>query len=163
MVLALPLWVPSGAVVIFDCTRVNGALFALQIPAVLQHADILRAAGLGEEEPLHVFLRDLPWPLPRGGQAHVQHGDAIIIAPAGSAHFATASMAEMLAAVQGWNPDWAATVPYLYHTLILFGQSRTKSIFSSQSRPAAERFSGTMLRPGLGLLHTRLFCVRRTQ
>ena len=112
ILVALPTWTPSGALVVFDCTRVCGTVFAIQLPNSLSRADILRAANLSEQDTAEVYLRDLPWPLPQGQRAHLQHGDAVVLVPAVHGHFATVSFAELLASETGWAPAWAPDLPY---------------------------------------------------
>ena len=141
ILVALPTWTPSGALVVFDCTRVCGTVFAIQLPNSLSRADILRAANLSEQDTAEVYLRDLPWPLPQGQRAHLQHGDAVVLVPAVHGHFATVSFAELLASETGWAPAWA---PDLMRTR--FGLSPIRSTSCSGLLLAAAPFSVPMLR-----------------
>ncbi|CAE7537022.1 unnamed protein product, partial [Symbiodinium sp. CCMP2592] len=81
VLLALPIWVPDGAVVIFDLSQVNGAMYAIQLPRVVRREGLLQAAGLTGDPPIEIFLRDLPWPLPPRADYDLLHGDVVIFLP----------------------------------------------------------------------------------
>ena len=119
VLVAAPIWEPTGALVLLDCTRVNGTLFLLQLPNVLHRQTVLDAAGLGSGPELEVYLKDLPWPLPTGARVDVTHGDVIIIVPVVHGLFTTSSFSDLLRDVAGWDQDWAPDQPYGDHAWVI--------------------------------------------
>ena len=119
VLVAAPAWEPTGALVLLDCTRVNGGLFVLQLPSRLQRQAILDAAGLGSGPELEVYLKDLPWPLPQGASVDVTHGDVVVVVPVVHGLFTTSSFPDLLSDNTGWDPEWAPDQPYGDHAWVL--------------------------------------------
>ena len=119
VLVAAPAWEPTGALVLLDSARVNGALFVLQLPNLLHRQAILEAAHLGSGPELEVYIKDLPWPLPPGARVDVTHGDVIVLVPVVYGLFTTLSFPDLLSAAEGWDPDWAPNQPYGDHAWVL--------------------------------------------
>ena len=117
--LAATAWPASGALILFDGSRVNGAVFCLHLACVVHRDALLQAAGLDPALPFEVYLRDLPWPLPPGLRVDVSDGDAVVLVPAPHGLFVTTSLADQLASANGWNPDWAPTLVYTDNAWVL--------------------------------------------
>ena len=83
----LPLWPPSGVVVVFDFSRVNGFVFALQISSVARREGLLQAAGLPADAHVEIYLRDLPWALPPNAAYDLLSSDVIVCVPFASPAF----------------------------------------------------------------------------
>ncbi|CAE7337947.1 CFDP2 [Symbiodinium sp. CCMP2592] len=114
-ILALPFWTPDGVTIACDLTRINGAVFALQLPRVARRDDLLRALGVAADAVVDLYLRDLPWPLPRGAVYDLRTGDTVVVTPvAQAAHvpIPTRSLGALLASPHDWNPDWAPDAVY---------------------------------------------------
>ncbi|CAE7621446.1 unnamed protein product [Symbiodinium sp. CCMP2592] len=112
VILAVPLWIPSGAIVIVDATRVTGALFASHLPTVATHADVFHIAGVQGNTGCEIYHRDLPWPVPQGQPLRLSHGDAIVLVPAGHVAFATTSLQALLLSESRWSDDWVPDIPF---------------------------------------------------
>ncbi|CAE7293014.1 CFDP2 [Symbiodinium sp. CCMP2592] len=115
LMLALPFWTPDGATIACDLTRLTGVVFSLQLPSIVRREDLLRALGVDIDAPVDLYLRDLPWPLPRGAVYDLRTGDTVVVTPVAQAAHApipTGPLSALLATVDAWNPDWAPDAAY---------------------------------------------------
>ncbi|CAE7258117.1 unnamed protein product [Symbiodinium sp. CCMP2592] len=105
--IASPIWHPTGVLLLFDCSRVNGAIYTLQMPRILHRHAILTAAGIPTGPEYEVYVKDLPWPLPNGSNIELHSGDALVIVPVQPSVLVTMSLSDMLHSRTGWDQDWA--------------------------------------------------------
>ena len=78
-VLALPHWDFEGVPVLVDCHVVPVKMFCALLPGWILREAFLQYLGIPVEQPCHVFLRDVPWPLQRGAYLFPQPGDLVTI------------------------------------------------------------------------------------
>ncbi|CAE7485179.1 unnamed protein product [Symbiodinium sp. CCMP2592] len=111
VLVGLPLWDPSGALIVLDGTRAGSTIHVAQLPGLVQREGLLIAAGFPPNSDLEVYLKDIPWPIQQGSQVSVRHGDTAIFVPPGHAHFVTTTLQAILSSTEHWNSTWTPSPP----------------------------------------------------
>ena len=90
----------SGALCVFDCRRITGNIFVLQIGSVADRQGLIIAAGLQSSPDLGsisvLFVSTQPWPVPDGARVNLVNGDLLSFVPGPAEREATADVQSIL-------------------------------------------------------------------
>ena len=106
VLVALPAWNPDGAVVLFDCSQIDGRIFSLQIGNRIDRQGILNATDLANSADVHVYVSDQPWPLVDGVFVNISHGDLIVVMPYRHRTSIVSNLGDMLMSRAGWGANF---------------------------------------------------------
>ena len=108
LVIATPAW-SRDTFIVFDLSRINGAIFCWIASPHLTRASILAVAGLADQAGLEVYVPDQDLPLGPTDVCQLRSGDCVSVIPASCSHFVVSSLQDMLASDAGW--DFEAPLP----------------------------------------------------
>ena len=109
--LMLPEWIQGEIVCCLDLARVDGRVFAVRAPRVVDSYRLLFLAGLALYAEVDVFVPSRPGPLIAGEETVLTMGDCVSFAPAGGAPEPNVSLREMLSTHLPWMPGPAFPLP----------------------------------------------------
>ena len=115
--IAVPRWTITGFCVFFDTRAVDGRLFAVNLPAFTDRQGLLRVAQLEGTPFLHVFFREMPWPLQDDQRVYLSMGDLVCICPVDHDITVLATLEERLLDPSSWptrEPDRPALDPSMW-------------------------------------------------
>ncbi|CAE7213307.1 unnamed protein product [Symbiodinium sp. CCMP2592] len=119
VLVAVPLWPVTGAIVVLDTMRINGQICAQQLPSIITREGACIAARVSLHAPHELYVHDMPWPAQPGMQLGVSHGDALLIVPSDTRHFVLSDLTTMLHDPDCWNTDWTPDVPFAERSWII--------------------------------------------
>ena len=102
---ASPAWLVDRPIVLFDCSRINGSLFAKVLFPSATRETLLLAAGFRHDSPEEVFVHGLVQPLQVGQRIQLLMGMSISLAPPACGAPATSDLASRLQSTEGWDAD----------------------------------------------------------
>ena len=117
--LTVPAWAVGSTVVIFDCRRINGALFCLSVDQRLNRESLCLAAGLQPTPEIRVFVQGLPWALGAWQQVDLAIGHTVTFLPPGHPAPTRLILADMLFDSDHWDAQAAVPAPLGRHYLLL--------------------------------------------
>ena len=109
--LMLPEWIQGEIVCCLDLARIDGRVFAVRVPRVVDSYRLLFLAGLALHAEVDIFVPLRPGPLTAGAETILTMGDCVSFAPAGEAPEPTVSLREMLGTHLPWMPGPAFPLP----------------------------------------------------
>ncbi|CAE7364293.1 unnamed protein product [Symbiodinium sp. CCMP2592] len=139
VLIGLPLWDPSGALVVLDSTRADGQIHVAQLPGIVQREGLLVAAGFPPQSDLEVYLKDIPWPIQHGTNVTVSHGDIAIFVPPRHTHFTTTTLSALLSSAEHWDPSWTPTFSVQEHAWVLGPQAAFSFTINPARRSSLKR------------------------
>ncbi|CAE7721597.1 unnamed protein product [Symbiodinium sp. CCMP2592] len=104
ILLALPPWEVPGVPVLIENGLAQGRFFACMSPPRAQRQHLLALAQLSPSENVHVYVRDMPWPLDHGATVHVEPGDLISLQSPQHAVVVLTTLTDMLCDAACWQP-----------------------------------------------------------
>ncbi|CAE7260050.1 unnamed protein product [Symbiodinium sp. CCMP2592] len=116
--IAAPVWETVGVIICIE-SRLDGRLFALDCPPLVRRQDILRLAGLEDDNDAFIFHNDTPWPLQHDTRLMLQTADLILILPPVHNVVVTTHLPDMLLSTAGWNPRVQYPADFRDHSWIL--------------------------------------------
>ena len=119
ILLAGPSWDPAGVLICIDCTKVDGRIFSLDVPARLTFNDILRLALLPSDAEVDVYVTLQQGPLDPEQYVSFQTGHLVQIVPRRLPVFAVTTLADMLQDPASWNPRVAVPGNFQDHVWVL--------------------------------------------
>ncbi|CAE7526831.1 unnamed protein product [Symbiodinium sp. CCMP2592] len=102
---AAPDWLQDRAIVLIDCRRIDGSVFAAVVPLTLSRESILVAAGFSHDVPHQVFVHGLIQPLAMQQHITLFSGLMLIITAHTAGAPAVYDIAEMLQDPMPWSLD----------------------------------------------------------
>ena len=99
------------AVVLLDCSRINGCVFAAALPTSLSRESLLLAAKLPIEDGLGVYVHGLLQPLAVYQRIQLVSGMSVCFLPAGLGAPASQDLSDMLLHPDGWNAQASLQCP----------------------------------------------------
>ena len=102
-----PEWQSYTVMILVDCRRYNGCMFARAVPHSLSRESLMQAAGLPADEAVHVYVHGLIQPLAIDQRITLLHGMTVSFVPRAENGPASHDLAEMLLS----NDDWDRVVP----------------------------------------------------
>ncbi|CAE7643945.1 unnamed protein product [Symbiodinium sp. CCMP2592] len=109
ILLALPPWDGPGVGIVIDNAVDPRGIFAILAPPRPQRHHFLVLAGLAQRQNVHVYVRDMPWPLAEGNELTVDHGDTISIQPTHHAVAVITTLGDMLQDASNWHDGPVST------------------------------------------------------
>ena len=109
--LMLPEWIHGEIVCCLDLARVDGRVFAVRVPRVVDSYRLLLLAGLALYAEVDIFVPLRPGPLAAGEETVLTMGDCVSFAPAGQTPESNVSLREMLGTHLPWMPGPAFPLP----------------------------------------------------
>ena len=110
ILLALPVWC-NDSYVVFDLTKINGAVFCSYVRGAMDREQIVALAGLPSDSRVDVYVHDLLGPLAMGEVAQLENGYCISLLSRPEDILVVASFEDRVADAQGWEP--LAALPVL--------------------------------------------------
>ena len=100
--IARPHFPTETVTVVFDTRAVDGRLFAMSLPPVVDRLYLLSAAQLDHRAFLQVYHRDLPWALPDAQTVYLSDGDLICVCSVDIEVSVLVSLEDRLSDPHGW-------------------------------------------------------------
>ena len=98
-----PTWQSYTVVILVDCRRYNGCMFARAVPHSLNRESLMQAAGLPADEAVHVYVHGLIQPLALDQRITLLHGMTVSFVPRTENGPASHDLADMLLSNDGWD------------------------------------------------------------
>ncbi|CAE7252408.1 unnamed protein product [Symbiodinium microadriaticum] len=99
--LAIPEWPSVRIPILIHSYGHAPYTFAVFLPPVITHDDVLTLAGVSDALGYRVFHRDLPWPVPERGEIRLEPGDLLTVARP-DRHVPGWTLADTLLWTYGW-------------------------------------------------------------
>ena len=109
--LAHPQWEPSGVIILIENGLDAGRLFAAVAPPLAQRHLLLALIGARATSDLHVYVRDMPWPLQDHTTIPLATGDFVSFQPAAQELEVLTSLPDMLQDAANWRSPLSDAVP----------------------------------------------------
>ncbi|CAE7940187.1 unnamed protein product, partial [Symbiodinium sp. KB8] len=98
-----PVWQSYTVVILVDCRRYNGCMFARAVPHSLNRESLMQAAGVPADEAVHVYVHGLIQPLALDQRITLLHGMTVSFVPRTENGPASHDLADMLLSNDGWD------------------------------------------------------------
>ena len=92
----------GGIMVLFDCLRYNGTMYAALVAQSMERRSLLSIAGIRPGQAVEVYVPDYPHALQETDIVEMQAGYAIHFVARDSDHFVVTSFRDMLSSSAGW-------------------------------------------------------------
>ncbi|OLQ09884.1 hypothetical protein AK812_SmicGene6444 [Symbiodinium microadriaticum] len=100
---ATPRWPMTQCTVLVDARTLDGRIFALMVPHMVDHALLVTLADVPATQEVHIFASDVPWPLATGRYVPAAEGDLFVIVPPEDVAIPRTALSDMLRGISGWD------------------------------------------------------------